>query len=238
MADSQISTVLIPCFVIQMNNEQFISDNGVIGRVDNVPCRASNVDQILYWCSPISDAGIFTGVQFRLATGDNLAQPTYNSFYVQRIRDKVGLNKNNTWWVYVNTNNDFKNSCNTCCGAAAIPMPGVSGNFNPVFPPCQTLCAENNSDQLEGVFGIPTLPAGDGYYPYGSYDNVQLPQAPTSYATLEALLTFLNTNWTNHGSPNTTFVWSVSGDGLTLIALGGIAGHELCVQISAISPSP
>src|SRR5580765_7858359 len=199
MADSQISRVLIPCFVVQLNNQQLISEDGAIGKVENVPCRDSLVDEVLYWCSPVKDEGIFDALQFRLAIYPNADKPTFDSFLVQRIRDKL---TNYTWWVYVLTVNDFKNSCNSCCGDAAIPMPGVNGDFHPVFAPCQTLCAENNSDQLEGVFGIPTLGAGQQYYPYGSYDNVALPSAPTSYASIAALLVFLNAHWTNVGSPN------------------------------------
>ncbi len=112
MAYSQIATVLVPCFCVQLNNEQFISDTGVIGKVINVPCRNSFVDEVLYWCSPVKDEGIFNQLQFRLAVGDNLAKPTYDSFLVQRVRDKLS---NNTWWIFVNTSNDFLNSCNTCC---------------------------------------------------------------------------------------------------------------------------
>lgn len=234
MPDSQNSGagILIPAFVIQMNNQQFITD-GVIGHVENVPCRNVFVDEVLYWASPVKDEGIFSAIEFRLVNGDNIAKPTYDSFLVQRIRDKLS---NYTWWVYVNTANDFKNSCNTCCGAASIPMPGITGDFNPVIAPCQTLCAENADGDLEGVFGLPTLSGSQQYYPYGSYDNVALSSSGSSFASIAALLVYLNANWTNVGSPNTTFVWTASGT--TLIATGGIAGHQLCVTVLAIAPSP
>lgn len=232
MADSQISTVVIPCLCVQMNNQQFISPEGVIGAIENVPCRASLIEEVLYWCSPVKDEGIFDALQFRLAIGDNLAQPTFDSFLVQRIEDKL---TNYTWWVYVLTKNDFKNSCNSCCGDTTVPMPGVNGSFNPVIAPCQTICAENSDGDVEVVFGLPSKPVGFNYFPTGSYNNNSLTAAAAAgYATTGALLTFLNTNWTNIGSPNVTFVWSVSGDGLTLIATGGNAGDELCVTANLV----
>jgi len=102
----------------------------------NVPCKDSIVDEDLYWCSPVSDEGIFSALQFRLALGSNVTQPTVDSFYVQRVRDKL---TNYTWWIYVLTKNDFKNSCNTCCGASTIAMPGIDGSFNPIIAPCQLI---------------------------------------------------------------------------------------------------
>lgn len=231
---SQIATILIPCFVIQQNNEQFIITQGVTGLVRNVPCRNVFVDDDLYWCSPIKDDGMFSGWQFRLAVAENATKPTFDSFYVQRIRDKMS---GYTWWVYVNTNNDFKNSCNTCCGDAAIPMPGTTGDFHPVIAPCQDLCDMVNADgQVYAIFGIPTLPAGFNYYAVGSYNNVALSSSASSFATIGAMISYFNSNWTNVGSPNETFIWAT--DGTILTATGGNSGDELCVTIYTIAPSP
>lgn len=237
MADSQISRVLVPCFVIQLNQQQFITDDNILGQVLNVPCRDSFVDEVLYWGVPVKDEGMFTAIQWILATGTNAAQPTFDSFLVQRIRDKLS---NFTWWVYVLTKNDFKNSCNSCGCDDFIPMPGITGNFLPQIAPCQKLCAiQNDSGAYGAIFGLPTLPAGEVYFPFGSYNNVSLFAASGSgYASISALLAFMNLHWTNIGSPNVTFVWTASGDGLTLTATGGNIYDNLCVVVEPIVPSP
>lgn len=233
---SQIANIVIPCFVIQQNNEQFILTQGVVGLVRNVDCRNVFIDDDLYWASPIKDEGIFSGWQYRIAVGENAAQPTFDSFYVQRIRDKIS---GYTWWVYVTSKDDFKNSCNTCCGDSEIPMPGVNGGFAPVIAPCQLLCdmIDVNGD-LYALFGIPSLPAGSEFYATGSYNNEALPSSSSSFATVAELLAYINSNWTNVGSPNVTFVWTASVDELTLTATGGISGDSLCVTIYTIAPSP
>ncbi len=230
---SQIANIQIECFVIQQNNEQFILTQGVVGEVRNVSCRNVFIDDVLYWASPIKDEGLFAGWQYRLATDENAAQPTFDSFLVQRIRDKIS---GYTWWVYVTSNDDFKNSCNTCCGDDEIPMPGVNGSFRPVIAPCQILCdMVNQNGQVYAIFGIPTV-TGAQYYPVGSFNNVALPTAPASYNSIAALLVFLNASWTNVGSPNKTFIWTASGN--TLIATGGVEGDELCVTINSVTSSP
>lgn len=231
---SQISNVLIPCFVIQQNNEQFIVTQGVVGEVRNVDCRNVLIDDILYWASPIKDEGLFSGWQYRLAYDDNLAKPTFDSFLVQRIRDKLS---GYVWWVYVNTADDFKNSCNTCCGASTIPMPGVDGSFRPVIAPCQVICDMiDGSGNLYSLFGIPTLPSGYQYYARGSYNNVALSSSVTSFATIAAMLAYMNANWSTIGSPAEVFTWTESG--LVLKATGGNSGDNLCVTVYAIPPSP
>lgn len=235
---SQISNLLIPCFVIQQNNEQFILTQGVVGEVRNVDCREVFVDDILYWASPIKDEGVFTGWQYRLAYDKNAAKPTFDSFLVQRVRDKLS---GYVWWIYVTSADDFKNSCNTCCGASSIPMPGVNGSFRPVIAPCQLICDMIDANgSLYSIFGLPVLEAGQQYYPVGSFNNIALPTAPTSYASVAALLAFLNLMWVNIGStsPAVSLHWTASGDNLTLTATGGNSGSSLCVIVNAIAPSP
>jgi len=224
MANAQISRVLIPCLCIQLNNEQFISDNGTLGKILNVPCREVLLDEDLYWCSPVGDYGIFSQVQFRLALGTNITAPTFDSFYVQRVRDKL---TNYTWWVYCLTADDFKNSSNSSSSQPSIPMPGTDGTFKPVFAPCQTLCSISSSNAaIGGVFGLPALTTGQGYNAVGSYNGTMYPSSTSSFSTVAALLTYLNSNWTG-------FTWTASADNITLFATGGNAGDSLCVNIYA-----
>ncbi len=96
----------------------------------------------------------------------------------------------------------------------------------------------NGAGTTQAIFGIPSLPAGSNYYAKGSLNNVALPSSGSSFANRTTLLSYLNANWTNVGSPNTTFVWTISVDGLTLTATGGHSGDELCVNIYTILPSP
>lgn len=239
MPDSQIATILIPCLVIQENNQQFITDNTITGKVLNVPCRDVFVDEVLYWGVPVKGDGMFTTIQWILATGSDAAQPTFDSFLVQRIRDK---DSNYTWWVYVLNKDNFKNSCATCCGVAAVPMPGVNGSFMPTIAPCQVACIVNGDGDYYEVYGLPVLPDGETYFPVGSYNNVELfaDASGSGYATVGALITYLDSKTTGLGpaSPAVTITWSASGDGLTLIATGMNLGDSLCILIESIVPSP
>lgn len=222
---AQISNILIPCFCVQLNNQQFVSDSGVIGKVLNVPCKEMLLEEDLYWCTPVKDHGIFSQLQFRLALGENTAIPTFDSFLVQRVKDKLS---NFTWWIYVTSANDFANSANTVSTQASIPMPGTTaGSFVPVIAPCQKLCSLSSTNSAIGaVFGLPVPTGVQKYYPVGGYNNTALSNAATGYATVSALLSYMNSNWTG-------FVWTASADNLTLIATGGFAEDTLCVTVYA-----
>lgn len=233
---AQISTVQIPCWVVQENNEQFLNGDEITGKQIQVPCRNVLLDE--WWAVPVKDAGIFTVLEF-IPTEDNyqvpVTQPTYDSFRVVRARDKFS---GYAWWIY-GTEDDFVTSCSTCCDETPTPMPG-----DDVFPiliaPCQDFCEITNDDgDFQAIFGLPSLSAGKVYFPYGSYNNVALTTASTSgYANVAALLSFLNTNWTNLGSPSQTITWTATADNLTLIATGGNDGDSICVSVIAITPSP
>lgn len=230
---SQISRELIPCFCLQENTYQFITPTGVIGEIRDVPCREVLIDKDLYWFVPIKNEGIFSGFQAIMSRGNDAPKPTFDSIKVQRVRDKL---TNYDWWFYVNSADDFKNSCNTCCGDATIPMPGLT-DFHPVIAPCQELCEMINANgSYYAIFGLPTLAAGQQYYATGSFNNVALSSSGTSFATVAALLAYANANWSGIGSPNVTFVWTASGTVLT--ATGGNRLDSLCVMIYAVAPSP
>lgn len=237
---AQISTVLIPCLVVQMNNTVFSTNNGIIGRVENVDCRNVLVDKVLYWASPVKDFGVFEGaaLQYRLVLPPNEDQPTYDSFLVQRVRDKIS---GYTWWIYVTADTDqFVASCETCCGDSAVDMPGTKGEvIAPILiAPCQILCPIDSDGTIAGIFGLPVLEVGQHYYPKGSYSDIAFPTAsPTGYASASALVTFLNAQWNVPTvSPAADIVWAVSSDKLTLTGTGGFEGDSMCVTVIAITP--
>lgn len=223
----QIATVLIPCYVVQMNNQLFRTDDEVIGQILEVPCRNALIDDVPYWAVPVKDFGVFTTLDYILAVDDNANAPTFDSFLVVRVRDKLS---GNTWWIY-GTKTDFVTSCSTCCDSPAIPMPGTSGTFVIRIQPCQRVCIQNTVGAFYTVWGLPNLLAGQTYFAFGSYNNAALfPGAGNGYPTVTALLAFLNAKWT-------PFVWTVSPDNLTLFATGGALDDSLCVTIIALTPS-
>jgi hypothetical protein len=223
----QIATVLIPCYVVQMNNQLFIQDEEIVGQILEVPCRNALIDDVSYWAVPVKDFGVFTTLDYILAVDDNAAQPTYDSFLVVRVRDKLS---GNTWWIY-GTKDNFITSCSTCCDSPPVPMPGTSGSFVIRIQPCQTICVVNTLGGYYAIWGLPGLLPGQSYFPFGSYNNNPLfPGAGNGYTTVAALLAFMNANW----GP---FVWTASVDNLTLFATGGVLNDNLCVSVIPLTPS-
>lgn len=237
MADQQIATILIPCLVIQYNNQKYINNEQVIGQTLDVPCRNVIIDEVGYWATPVKDYGIFTWLQYQLQVDDNgpVPQPTFDSFAIFRVRDKL---TESSWWIY-GTKEQFIQSCSTCCGSGAVPMPGIDGAFILSVAPCQILCDNPVGSSYQAIFGIPTNIQGhERFFPYGSYNNVALPAASgAGYSTVAALLVFLNANWSAVGTPSAGFVWTASNDGLTLFATGGFLNDSLCVVVSIIGGS-
>lgn len=231
MADSQIATILIPALVIQLNNQKFIENEEVIGQTLDVPCRNVIIDEIGYWAVPVKDYGVFTTLQYILKRENGLIdvpKPTFDSFSIFWVRDKLA---GFTWWIY-GTRDQFLNSCNTCCGAGAVPMPGIDGGFLPMIAPCQNLCdIRNGTGQYQSIWGLPTLVGSETYFPYGSYNNVAFPTASgAGYATVTLLLAYLNATWNQ-------FVWTATPDNKTLIATGGSLNDSVCVVVTMIGPS-
>lgn len=223
----QISTVLIPCYVVQMNNQIFIDDDEIIGQLLEVPCRNALIDDVSYWAVPVKDYGVFTTLDYILAVNDNVDPPTFDSFKVVRVRDKLS---GNNWWVY-GTKHDFITSCSTCCDSPSIPMPGTTPGFVLRIQPCEDICLQDDDGNFISIWGLPILEPGQHYFPFGSFNNNPLfPGAATGYATITDLLAFLNLRWT-------PFVWTAPGAQLTLIATGGQLHDNLCVTIIALTPS-
>jgi hypothetical protein len=240
MADAQIATVLIPCLVVQYNNQEFVENGTIIGQTLDVPCRNVDIGEVGYWCIPTKSSGIFVRFTYQLQVEKgqngrfNVPQPTFDSFSVFRVTDKE---TRKTWWIY-GTKEQFINSCSTCCGSATSPMPGIDGQFAPLIAPCQIFCdifKPGSTSIYRTIWGIPNVYGPDAFFPVGSYNNVPFAVAPSGsgYATPTLLLAFLNANWTQGG----ILTWSTSADGLTLFADGGLLSDSLCIGIFRIGPS-
>ena len=239
--EPQIATLLIPCYVVQKNMQIFLTDDNIVGQILKVPCRNVIIADVAMWAVPVKDAQIFTTLYYTpvLDNGQKpVPQPTYDSFMVLRIQDKLS---DDIWWVYVTTAQDFVNACSTCCGNSAILMPLTSGGQVIQIAPCDGLCLQNAAGQYYTNWGIPYLPYGYTYFPYGSFNNVPLTAAPAhGFPTLTGLMNFLNSTWSNTGSPNANITWTLSPDNLTLIATEtgyGTGSDNLCVNVLAINPS-
>lgn len=236
VSTSQIGTVTVQALVVTLNGVLFTNGvngyNGdeVLGKIIPVPCRDILYDNTDRWAIPIKDAGIFTGVDFEYKRGMYAVNPpTVDSFPVFRIYDTKS-----TWeWFIYGTKADLIASCSTCCdGSTPIPMPGTIPPFALRIAPCQIVDLTDTNGNPYMVFGIPTLDAGYNFYPYGTYNNNNLPEASaTGYPDTTTLLAFLNANWT-------PYVWTLSTDKLTLTATGGSLNDTLCVNIIEILPSP
>lgn len=233
---TQISTVTVPALVISLNNFLFLDSTNnetVIGKVLPVPCRDILYDNSDRWAIPVKDSGIFTTLDFedKARVYNDLTyipQPTFDSFTVFRIRDTKSFYE----WMIYGSRADLIKSCSTCCtdGATPIDMPGINPAFRLRIAPCSTINLVDESGNNYSIFALPTLGAGQNYFPYGSYNNVALTAATTNgYSDKTTLLSFLNTNWT-------PFVWTLVGD--TLIATGGTTSFDLCVSVIPITPSP
>ncbi len=164
---AQIGTVYVPALVIALNNVQFRSETEpatIIGKVMTVPCRDIEWDNEDSWAIPIKDAGIFTTIEFLLKQGEDIPQPTFDSFTVFRIRDVFNKNE---WYIY-GTKDDLLNSCNTCCDGDPVPMPGIDPEFSLRIAPTQILNTLNDLGQPVSVFGLPTISGNETYFPYTS----------------------------------------------------------------------
>lgn len=232
---NNIGTVLISAPVVQLKNTQFIKNGAIVPQYLEVPCRATHVDVGQYWATPTKDNGIFTGWWYQPAfteTGDAIAQPSFDSFQVLRVRDKMS---DYTWWLKA-TLAQYTNACNTCCGGDYAPITYTV----PVIAPCQQICdAINQAGNYFVVFAAPTLGVGQNYVVNGAFNNVKVNQFTAS--TLNNLVTALNANFNNVGdsSPGIGITWTANGNSIIGTLAGGQGnGSSLCLNIAAADTSP
>jgi len=221
--------------VIQLNNTLYLEDGVLKPQTLNVPCgEHTHIDNPYYWAVPIKDSGTFRTVEFIPQTdvyGNAVDQPTFDSFVVQRVRDKASRY---TWWVIIDADAsppvDFTDVCATCCGEEALTLSGTV----PVVAPCQDVCdAVNDDGNYFVTFGAPALAGGENYSVHGSFDNEELPAFTST--SLDDLINDLNSNYGTIGSPAVDITWT--RDGSVIIGTfqnGDGEGSSICVLIEAV----
>lgn len=240
----------ITALVIQKNSSVFISENGIsaeksgseevttgLGAQMEIPCPDSSGGGVIdgdFWAVPVNE-GLPAGFNYQ---GYNLADasataPTPSSFAVVKISSRLSSDS----WYVLGTSADYIASCAVCCGDSPVPMP--TDDDLPLQPGCQLMCQYNNGtdQQYFATLGLPALTGNKRYFPYGYFNGEALPAASASgYATVAALLTFLNTAVTGWAAVGT---WTATVDELTLIATqtDGPGTDELCAAVAAINPS-
>lgn len=216
---------------IQFNTEVYLNDGVTPGQTVRVPTPSLGGFAFGdYWAVPVND-GVLSGFNYQSTAPDSTDAPDVQAFHVVRIQD---TNSNDVWWLF-GTSTQYYVASNTveCCGDSSPN--GVMPTNVPAIAPCQVICLDANGVAM-AVLGIPgVLGAGETYYPFGYFNGVRLAQsAPAGYATVVALVAFLNGNWRTGALNNT---WVASADGLTVRnTLDGTAtgADVLCAAIVKI----
>jgi hypothetical protein len=236
----------IPGLVLQRNNQVYLSEGGIsvqksgggdivvgVGLLTEIPTPdGGGVIDYDCWATPVGE-GILTGFTFTPYNANDpigSVQPNVQAFKCFRIYNRLASDD----WYVVGTVAEYITAYN---GGAALPT-----TITTLPAGWQKMCEFiNSSNQYGALFALPPLLTPDTkYFPYGYFNGVALPAgANAGYATIAALLVFLNANWTNLGSPVTAIVWTVSADNITLIATETAGGGSdiIAAQIVAINPS-
>jgi len=222
---NNIANVTVPAPVIQFNNTYYLKDGQYNPQTINVPCGINaEVDPWPWWAIPVEDDGIVSILQTVPAIGENVSQPTIDSVAVIRVRDKY---KPHYEWFIISSLTNYYAACAACCGASAVPIPTPTP---PLIIPCQAVCNSVDANgKFIGVFGIPTLPAGQHYIADGRINGDPLAQASGNTAAL--LVSDINTKWGNILSPGETITWTKSADNLTLTGTGFSETDVICVLV-------
>lgn len=234
----------IPALVIRKNNTVFISTAGIsvqksggsdvvtgVGLSTEIPtAEAGAVPDSDYWATPVGE-GILTGFIYQAYNANDpigSIAPTVQSFKVCRIMNL----KASDYWYIVGTVAQYI----AADGGSALPT-----TITTLPAAYQKMCEFDENGKYFAIFSLPPLIApNDRYFPFGYFNNAALPAgANAGYITSAALLTFLNANWTNLGSPVTGITWTVSADGITLRGEEANGGGTdiIAAQIAAINPS-
>lgn len=252
-----VGGVAVPCLVLEKNRVKFFTQNTttvhnqpLVGKVLQIDCRNIEVDSTGdAWCYPIKDGGVFTGFEFIPKAWDyqtndySVTPPTYDSLTCFRVIDRIIEEADKIEYYIYGSRADFANSCYTCCpqqNPVYTPMPGTNAdgtrNFTwRVAPIVELGNVTNASGNIVSYWGLPTLPVGYNYFPFGSYNNIPFPAASaTGYATTNLLLTWLNANAHSVGSPSTPLLtWTIvsNNSGGLLVATGGNSGDIIGLQV-------
>lgn len=224
----------ITALILQHGNTVYMNDGVTPGQVGTIPSIGAG--GIIYkdmWATPV-DTGVVTGLLYTPTTPGSTDKPDIQSFHVVRIESRLSADD----WYVLGTSTDYIAASNSaeCCDSPLIEMDTDA----PSLAPCQNICSsgENSPSEFIAMLGLPTLDEGEVYFPFGYFNGVPLTAASASgYATVDALLTFLNANWT---TGNLDATWAASVDELTLT--NTLSGGDdnipdvLCAAVIAITP--
>jgi hypothetical protein len=237
----------IPGLVIQRNNQVYISSAGIsaqytgsgevvtgLGLLTEIPTPDGGaVIDFDCWATPVGE-GIVSGFTFTPYNANDpigSVQPNVQAFKCFRIYNRFASDD----WYVLGTVAEYITAFG---GGAALPT-----TISTLLAGFQVLCQFVDAAQTKYgiVLALPPLIAPDDrYFPFGYFNGVELPAgANAGYATVAALLAFLNANWTNLGSPVTAIVWTASTDGITLVGLETAGGGTdiFAGMVVAINPS-
>lgn len=227
-----MASTFIPALVIKHNNDVYLNSDLEVGVTMAIPTPgAGGVPDGDYWAVPITNFGVVTGFNFVPTTPDNADEPTPQSFHVFRLITRLG---NDVWYVrgsttfgegsppadgYIQVAQDAE-----CCSET----PGTLPTTVPQLLPCQEAC-EWDSD--ESYFFILSLPTDVGTYTANGYLNGET-LSQIQGATAAALVTQLNSIWTNQGSPQIAITWTlVNPNTVKGVITAGSGSDSLCAVV-------
>lgn len=222
--------MFISASVLQYNNDVYVNGGVNPGKTLLIPTPNSGGYVFSdYWATPIGE-GIVSGYNYTPCEAADATKPDPQSFHVVRINS---TQSRDDWYAYGTSRNYMDASDDAeCCASPARDMP----TDIPDAAACQSICS-NSAGAFLAVLGLPTLGAGEKYFPFGTFNGVALASASgAGYANKTALLVFLNANWLNGNLAGT---WAITADGLTLTnTLSGGDDSDpdiLCAAVIAIS---
>jgi hypothetical protein len=187
--------------VIQKNNYSYAE---CMGKTMGINC-GTDVDVVgEHWATPAVEGGVFRGWRTgTLATAD---QPTPDSFKVLKLRDKIS----GDMIIVVGTLEDYNASCED---GGTTPMPDSDSIPEPIL--AYTPCDVDGDGDYEYDFPVPTIPGGSEIKAFVSVDDEQAVAPPAGgHASLAAVVTWLNTNYSEGGA----FTWSNNSGRLKLVS--------------------
>lgn len=227
-----MAATFIPALVIKHNNSVFLTPDLEVGVTMAIPTPgAGGVIDGDYWAVPISDYGVVTGFNFEPTTPEDTDPPTLQSFHVFRLISRFGYD---VWYVRGTTTLDGESPANAgyiqaaqdaeCCSESPATLP----TDVPAMLPCQTAC---EWDTDENYFFILSLPTDIGSYTATGYLNGET-LTPATGATAADLVTSLNTNFNNQGSPQIVITWTLlNANTIKGVITDGSGSDTLCSNI-------
>lgn len=200
----------IPAFVLQKYNTQFAPLGGSpVGAILQIqtPDNGAIIDGDV-WAVPVNQ-GVYAGWTFLPYNPNNPTEATApDLFSVAAV--KISSRTSSDVYIVLGTAAQYVTAA---AGGAALPQVWPTRIHTvQLLPACQTIRNLDTNGLYYGDLGIPSLPGGATYFPFGFLNGVALATASSSgYSTTTALLAFLNANWSSVGT------WTKTSDDLTLV---------------------